>query len=185
MRIINNLFYTFFAIVLILSCSINKKIYSKYTHKGEIEIEGSNDYRLKYFLIIDSVYNLRFKIYSISAIKLSELILKRDSINIIYIIDNSYKGQILELFKKYNNDGCLKNIILDIFNTEVFSDSMYFNNKNHCYKRNIILNEKCKVYEISNLDNEKFLSISTIDFSDNYYEILMKNGIKVKLKIFN
>jgi hypothetical protein len=162
---------------------LNKNISSVYSHKGEIELENYDNYRLKYFLFIDSINNLRFKIYDLTGIKISEFIFTNDSLNVTYIIDNSYKNRITEIFKKYNHEKCLKQIVLDIFNSEIFADKESFNVK--CYNRNIISAENNKVYEISDLEYDKIFSISENGNSKKNYEISLSNGIKVKLKINN
>jgi hypothetical protein len=164
---------------------LNKRISLVYSHKGEIELENYDNYRLKYFLFIDSLYNLRFKIYDLTGIKISEFILTNDSLNVIYIIDNSYKNQITEVFKKYNQEKCLKQIVLDIFNSEIFTDSNNFKAKMHCYNRNIISAGNNIVYEISDLKYDKIFSISENGNSKKNYEISLTDKVKVKLKINN
>ncbi len=185
MRLKNYLFYVIILTALIFSCSINKKISSISKYKGQVEIKNSNDLKFKYYLIVDSFCNLRFKIYDLSGIKISEFILNNDSININYIIDNSYKSYILEIFNKFNREKCLKEIIYDIFNFGIFSDSVNFNKKIHCYNRNIVTSENIRVYEINDLKFNKVFSITAMDFYNKDFVILLNSGIKVKLKIFD
>jgi hypothetical protein len=183
MRIRSYLFYLFVSVGLFLGCSINKKLSSKYNYKGEIE--NANDYTFKYFLSIDSFSNLQFKIYDLSGIKLGEFILSDDSLDIKYIIDNSFKEQIFVLFKKFNNEHCLKEIVFDIFTSAILIENDNFNLKNNCYNRNFVTENGMKVCEISNLKYDRILSISEMRFSKRNYEIILNDGIKLKLKIIN
>jgi hypothetical protein len=185
MRIKIYIFFIAISYCLIISCSVNRKISSNNQFKGEIEIWDSNNYRFKYFLSVESATNLKFKIYNLAGIKISEFILKNDSLGIKYLIDDSFKVVILDKFKKNNIGYCLSKIIYDVFYGELFMDNEAFNKKVHCYNRNILLESNKKVYEISNLKYDRILTISESFVSNGNFEILLNNGIKVKLKIFS
>ena len=111
MRIKIYILFIVISLCFIFSCSVNRKISSIFLFKGEIEIENSSIYKFKYFLNVDSSKNLRFKIYNVSGIKISEFILKDDSLSIKYLIDNSFQVMILEQFKRNNLGKCLREII--------------------------------------------------------------------------
>lgn len=134
------------------SISINDTSYH-----GSFKKIGENSILVKFRVDIDSLKDIRFRLYSEGGIKLTDMTLNSDTIKISYIIDNSYKGEILSIFYNMNKSTCLSKVVIDFLNGRLFDTqqkSISYNISNHSDDNFVVFS--MDYHELFEIDSPKF-----------------------------
>ncbi len=134
------------------SISINDTFYH-----GSFKKIGENSILVKFRVDIDSLKDVRFRLYSEGGIKLTDMTLNSDTIKISYIIDNSYKDEILSMFYNMNKSTCLSQVVIDFLNGRLFDTqqkSICFNISNHSDGNFVV--SSMDYHELFEIESPKF-----------------------------
>jgi hypothetical protein len=106
------------------SCSIQSKlpVAGKSILTGNIHGIGADDTNFNFRVETDSSLSARVRLYTTLGIKLADIFLYHDSIQIVYIIDDSYKNAIYGFYRKLNDEICIHDFMNDFVSGRIYTN---------------------------------------------------------------
>jgi hypothetical protein len=158
LKYFNYIFVISFIIICCNSCISYKSLSIQDTsYHGNFKKISDNSILVKFRVDIDSLKNIRFRLYSEGGIKLTDMTLNSETIKISYIIDNLYKDEILKMFYNMNKGTCLSQVLIDFLNGKLFNALQ----KSICYN---ISNHSDGNFVVSSMDYHELFEIESPKF---------------------
>lgn len=148
-----NFLFSVFLLFFIISCNSLRTISSNNLFSGYLYDSKKELFNLKYRIDFDSSNNIQFRIYNVSGIKFIDLIITPDTCKIKYLLDNTYRNDLVSTYNNLKNEFCVYYIIYDLFKGNLFDK----NDSEHCYRKIFI---KDNYINISSLKNSETFGIS-------------------------
>lgn len=151
----NRFFFLIFFLIF-SSCDCYKRLEKTggFVYKGTISEYTNSSFSFRYFLKFDSLNNAQLKLYNESGIKLYDVLIYQDSVNVLYSLSNSYDEIIYSVVRSQKGKFCYNYFLRDLF-----VDSLLIK-KNLCYNSNCIEDANgLRRIEISNLSYNTLFSV--------------------------
>jgi hypothetical protein len=154
-------FKRFLYFALIIFCVISCKVLGVFDnaargYSGNIEIIGNESMSFRFILKINENKEINVKLFENFGIKITEFVIKRDSIVVENIIMTEYRSYIEGFFFKYNKSLYINNLVSDIFDFKIFDNKSlpvgYIKKKD-----DEASDEKIRVF---NMENRYVISVS-------------------------
>lgn len=157
----------------------------KNLYTGDIKIVNDDSTKGKFSLNVDSLRNIRIKIYNFSGLKLGEFFLYEDTLDIVYLISKSYNKEVAEFYKNIKKDLCLNKVILELLEEINKKSDGSYQKKESCF--NIEKNEIENKWIVYNNKGKEIFDFSMKeDYKKDEYRFLKLNfreKIRIELKV--